>query len=180
VNTLTPPPSTTAPERMLQLWQQHTHAEFVDRNADAAVALMTERAYVLHVASGTGGTGREQVRRFYAHEFLPFIPQDFQLVPVSQMFAADRIIEELVARFTHTLQMDWVLPGVPPTGRRVDFAMIAVIGFEHGKIASEHIYWDQATVLWQLGVVDLPVAAHGAGSATRLLELSRRPNGEPA
>ena len=83
-------------------------------------------------------------------------------------------VEEFVIRFTHSLRMDWLLPGVPVTGRKVEFALVGVIGIEGGKVASEHLYWDQATVLSQLGVLDHPTAAAGVGSGARLLELSRQ------
>jgi carboxymethylenebutenolidase len=157
---------------MLTTWQQHTHAEFVLRDADAALATMTENPYVLCVASGTGGVGRAGVHAFYANEFLPAIPPDFELTSLSQTFGNDRIVEEFVVRFTHTLDMGWMLPGVPPTGRRVEIVLAGIIQFQAGKIACERIYWDQATVLSQLGVVDTPVAAAGVGSAAQLLRLA--------
>jgi carboxymethylenebutenolidase len=105
---------------------------------------------------------------------LPSLPPDLELVSLSQTFGDNRIVEEFVIRFTHSLRMDWLLPGVPVTGRKVEVALVGVIGIEGGKVASEHLYWDQATVLSQLGVLDHPTAAAGVGSAARLLELSRQ------
>src|SRR5215831_4636337 len=87
-------------------------------------------------------------------------------------FGDNRIVEEFVIRFTHTLKMDWVLPGVSATGRKVDFALVGIIGFQGGKVASEHLYWDQATILYQLGILDHPAAAVGLGGAAQLLKLS--------
>jgi carboxymethylenebutenolidase len=104
---------------------------------------------------------------------LPNLPLDLELVSLSQTFGDDRIVEEFVIRFTHTLEMDWMLPGVSATGRKVDFALVGVIGFQGGKVASEHLYWDQATALYQLGILDHPVAAAGLGGATQLLKLSQ-------
>jgi len=158
-------------QTMLATWQQHTYAEFVLKDADAALATMTENPYVLAIPSGTGGTGRIGVREFYARQFLPYIPPDFDLTSLSQTFGFDRIVEEFVIRFTHTLDMDWMLPGVRATGRRVEFALVGVIQFDAGKVAHERLYWDQATVLSQLGVLDHPAAAAGVGSAARLLKL---------
>jgi carboxymethylenebutenolidase len=152
-------------------WQQHTYAEFVLKDADAALAAMTENPYVLAIPSGTGGMGRIGVREFYARQFLPNIPPDFDLTSLSQTFGYDRIVEEFVIRFTHTLAMDWMLPGVPATGRRVEFALVGIVQFDAGKVAHEHLYWDQATVLSQLGVPDHPAAAAGMGSAEQLLKL---------
>ena len=166
MDTLTPYQPT-----MLATWQQHTYAEFVLKDADAALATMTENPYVLAIPAGTGGTGRIGVREFYADHFLPKIPPDFELTSLSQIFSEDRIVEEFVIRFTHTLDMDWMLPGLPATGRRVEFAMVGIIQFEAGKVANERLYWDQATVLSQLGVLDHSVAAAGVGSVARLLKL---------
>src|SRR5262249_11058136 len=73
----------------------------------------------------------------------------------------DRIVDEFVIKFTHSLQMDWLLPGVPPTNKQAEVATITVIQFQDGKMASERIYWDQASLLVQLGLLDparLPIA----------------------
>src|SRR5262249_55928786 len=83
---------------MQATWEQHTHAEFVLRDPDAALATMTENPYVLCVASGTGAAGRAGVRAFYANESLPAIPPDFELTPLSKTFGHDRIVEEFVIR----------------------------------------------------------------------------------
>ena len=158
-------------QTMLATWQQHTHTEFVLQDVDAALATMTENPYVLAVPSGTGGSGRAGVHDFYANRFLPNVPPDFELTSLSQTFGCDRIVEEFVVRFTHTLRMDWMLPGVPGTDRGVEFAMVLIIQFEAGKIANERLYWDQATVLSQLGILDHPLAAAGVGSAAQLLRV---------
>jgi carboxymethylenebutenolidase len=158
-------------QAMLDTWQRHTYAEFVLKDADAALATMTEDPYVLCVPSGTGASGRSGVRAFYADQFLMSVPADFELTTVSQTFGDNRIVEEFVVRFTHSVDMSWMLAGVPPTQRRVEFALVAIIQFRAGKIAHEHLYWDQATVLSQLGILDHPVAAAGRGSAGELLRL---------
>jgi len=118
-----------------------------------------------------GPAGRAEVREFYANRLLPNIPPDCELTSLSETFGCDRIVEEFVVRFTHTLQMDWMLPGVPVTDRGVEFAMALIIQFEGSKIANERLYWDQATVRLQLGVLDHPLTATGTGSADRLLKL---------
>jgi len=166
MNELTPDHQT-----MLATWQQHTYAEFVLKDADAALATMTENPYVLAIPSGTGGSGRAGVREFYAKEFLTSIPPDFELTSLSQTFGRDRIVEEFVIRFTHTLKMNWMLPGLLATGRKVEFGLVGIIQFQAGKVANERLYWDQATVLSQLRVLDHPVAAAGVGSAAQLLQL---------
>jgi len=162
-------------ETMLASWQQHTHAEFLLKDPDAALASMTEAPYVICIPSGAGGVGRPAVRKFYAEQFLPSIPADFELESLSQIFSHDRIVEEFVVRFTHTLKMDWMLPGLRPTGRKAELVMVLIIQFAAGKIAREHAYWDQAAVLPQLGLLDEPIAAAGVGSAAELLRLSALP-----
>jgi len=162
-------------QTMLAAWQQHTYAEFGLKDPDAALAVMTDDPYVLNIPSGTGGVGRAGVHQFYANQMLPSLPPDLELVSLSQTFGHNRIVEEFVIRFTHTLKMDWMLPDVPVTGRKVEFALVGVIGFQNGKVASEHLYWDQATVLSQLGILSYPAAAAGRGSAAQLLKLSARP-----
>jgi len=169
---------TFAPQTLLATWQQHTYAEFVLKDADAALATMTEDPYVIAIPSGASGVGRIAVREFYVNQFLPSIPPDFELASVSQTFGDDRIVEEFVVRFTHTLKMDWMLPNVPVTGRKAEFVLVGVVGFCGGKIAHEHIHWDQATVLSQLGVLDHPVAATGIDSAAQLLKLASMPLAE--
>ena len=173
-NVIDKPNLTPDQQAMLATWQQHAHAEFVLKDADAALATMTENPYVFLVASGVGRVGRAAVREFYANKFLPNIPADLELTSLSQTFGADRIVEEMVMRFTHTIGMDWLLPGVHPTGRSAEFALAGVIQFEAGKIASEHLYWDQATLLSQMGVLAHPMAAGGIVSAAGLLRLQCR------
>ena len=152
-------------QAMLATWQQHTYAEFVLKDADAALATMTENPYVLLMASGVMRVGRAAVREFYADKFLPNIPPDFEITTLSQTFGDDRIVEEMAVRFTHTTDMDWLLLGVRPTGRKAEFIVAVFIQFDRGKIAHEHAYWDQATVLSQLGVLDHPLAVGGMRGA---------------
>jgi carboxymethylenebutenolidase len=158
-------------QTMLATWQQHTHAEFVLKDADAALATMTENPYLLMIATGTVCIGRAAVREYYADHFMPAIPPDLELTSLSQTIGSDRFVEEMVVRFTHTIEMDWLLPTLRPSGRRAEFIIAAVIGFEDGKVAHEHIYWDQATLLSQMGVLDHPLAAAGTASVRQLSRL---------
>jgi len=153
------------------LWDEHIRDEFVLRNTDATLATMVDDAYVNHVPVMTGGTGKEELRAFYGQRFIPRMPADAEIVPISRTVAADRLVDELILRFTHSIEIDWMLPGVAPTGRRVEVPTVVVVQFRDGKLAHEHIYWDQASVLVQLGILDasrLPVA--GAEVARKLLD----------
>jgi len=166
MNCTTPNVLTPDQQTLLAAWQRHTHAEFVLRDADAALATMTEHPYLLMIATGTACVGKAAVREYYADHFLPAIPSDLELQSLSQTIGSDRLVEEMVVRFTHTIEMDWL-----PTGRRAEFIIAAVIGFEDGKVAHEHIYWDQATLLSQMGVLDHPLAVGGTGSVRQLSRL---------
>jgi carboxymethylenebutenolidase len=174
-----PPPLSAEQQSMLSMWQQHMHAEFVLKDADAALATMTDHPYLYLVSLGMGRVGRAAVREFYANTFLPDIPPDFEVETVALTIGTDRIVEEIVGRFTHTIEVDWILPGVRPTNRRIEIAAAVVVGFEAGKIAYERLYWDQAAVLAQAGVIDHPMAAAGVASAAQLLSLSTAPGVSP-
>ena len=152
-------------------WEEHVRDEFVTRDTAATLATMVPNAYVNHVPVLTGGVGREQLREFYSRHFIPQMPPDTAIVPVSRTIGTDRLVDEMIFRFTHTIEMDWMLPGIAPTGRRVEVPLVVVVHFREGKLAHEHIYWDQASVLVQLGLLDpgkLPVV--GAESAAKVLD----------
>ena len=161
---------TPAQERLVQLWEEHIQDEFVTRNTEGTLKTMVEEAYVNHVPVMTGGVGREELRRFYSTRFIPQMPPDTAMTLVSRTVGDDQLVDEMVFRFTHTIGMDWMLPGIAPTGKRVEVALVVIVHFRDGKLAHEHIYWDQASVLVQLGLLDagrLPVA--GVESAHKVL-----------
>ena len=147
--------------------------EFSTRNADDTLATMVEDAYVNHIPVLTGGSGQEELREFYSKRFIPQIPPDTEMTPVSRTIGEDQIVDEMVFKFTHTIPMDWILPGIPPTGKRVEVPLVAIVRIRDGKLAHEHIYWDQASVLVQIGLLDparLPVV--GVESAKKVLDPS--------
>src|SRR5438876_4532561 len=162
-----------AQEVLLKLWEEHVRHEFTTRHTEDTLATMVEDAYVNHVPVLTGGVGREQLREFYSQRFIPQMPPDTAMTPVSRTVGADRVVDEMVFEFTHTIRMDWMLPGVAPTGRHVKIPLVVIVHFRDGKLAHEHIYWDQASVLTQLGLIDktkLPVA--GVETAEKVLDPS--------
>jgi carboxymethylenebutenolidase len=155
------------------LWEQHTALEFAFRDAEATMTTMVADPYVNHIPTMTGGVGYTELLRFYKHHFIPTTPADARLVPVSRTVGVDRLVDEFVFTLTHDCEVDWLLPGVPPTHRRLEIPMLAVVRFRGNKLYNEHIYWDQATVLVQAGLLDpglLPVA--GVETARKLLDES--------
>jgi len=158
-------------QAMEKLWEEHLASEFKFKSAEAAINTMVDGPSVNHVPVMTGGVGRKQLTHFYDRYFIPQMPPDTQIIPVSRTIGHDRVVDEFVIKFTHSLQMDWLLPGVPPTNKQVEVATVTVIQFQAGKMASERIYWDQASLLVQLGLLDpakLPVA--GVATARKVLD----------
>jgi carboxymethylenebutenolidase len=156
-------PLTASQQRLSDLWEEHLRHEFTTRHTEDTLATMAADAYVNHIPVLTGGVGREALREFYAKRFIPRMPPDTSMIAVSRTIGDDRLVDELVFQFTHTIEMDWMLPGIPPTGKRVEVPLVVIVHFRDGKLAHEHIYWDQASVLVQLGLLDadaLPVAGH--------------------
>ncbi len=161
----------TNDQSMTALFQQHVQAELAGDLA-TTMATMSSRPHLNHVPTMAGGVGREGVEAFYRDHLIGrFLPPDAEMTTISSTVGANRVVEELVLRFTHTIVMDWLLPGVAPTGRSVEMALVVIVGFEDGRISHEHIYWDQAGVLVQTGLLDpanLPVT--GAESARKVLD----------
>jgi len=163
--------TTPSQETLARLWEDHIRHEFETRSTEDTLATMVEDAYVDHVPVLTGGCGKAELRDFYATHFIPRMPPGMEMVPISRTIGSDQLVDEMVIKFTHSVELDWMLPGVAPTGRRVEVALVVVVRFRDGKLAHEHIYWDQASVLVQLGLLDpnnLPVA--GVESARKVLD----------
>jgi len=164
-------------DTLVRLWEEHLKYEFETKHPDDTIATMVEDAYVNHIPVMTGGRGRADLRAFYATHFIPKMPPDMAMTPVSRTIGHDQLVDEMVINFTHTIEMDWMLPGIAPTGRRVEVPLVVVVRFRDGKLAHEHIYWDQASVLAQIGLIDagkLPVG--GVASAKKALDPSQPSN----
>jgi carboxymethylenebutenolidase len=143
-----------AGQDLVEVFQQHTYAELVKRDAKAAMTTMSSNPYVLFVPLAIGARGWEGVYNFYHDVFLRQLPADITAIPISRVVGKDILVDEAVYQLTHDQVMDWLIPGVPPTHKRLEAGVVAVVKFENGKIASEHVYWDHAGVLAQVGVLD--------------------------
>jgi carboxymethylenebutenolidase len=157
------------PQAMVDLFQKHVNAE-LSGDLDTTMATMGDNPHLNHVPTTAGGVGRDGVRAFYRDHLVgKFFPPDVKMISVSRTVGESQIVEELVISFKHTTTIDWLLPDVAPTGKPVEMAVAVVVGFKDGKISHEHIYWDQAGVLVQVGLLDpkgLPVT--GAESARKV------------
>jgi carboxymethylenebutenolidase len=162
---------------LVALWEEHCRHEFETRDVDATMATMVAEPYVNHVPTMTGGVGHDALKRFYKYHFIGGNPPDTALTPISRTVGADQIVDEILFSFTHTSEIDWMLPGVEPTGRKVEIPLVAIVHFVEGKVAHEHIYWDQASVLVQVGLLDpkgLPVA--GVETARKVADKAQPSN----
>lgn len=160
------------------LWDKHCEYEFATRDVDATMSTMVAEPYVNHIPTMTGGVGYRHLHDFYTRHFVNSNPPDTSLTPISRTVGATQVVDEMLFCFTHTTEIPWMLPGVAPTGRRVEIPLLAVVKFRGDKLYHEHIYWDQASVLVQVGLLDpngLPVA--GVETARKLLDETLPSNG---
>jgi carboxymethylenebutenolidase len=120
---------------MVETWERHMAGEFDSQSIEQTMATMTAHPSVNHVPVMTGGTGAHEVREFYTRYFIGRHPPDTTIVPVTRTVGESRIIDELTYQFTHTIEMPWMLPGILPTGRRVEVALVVAVDFVDGRSA---------------------------------------------
>jgi len=151
------------------LWNEHTAHEFSTRDTEATLDTMVEEANVNHIPVMTGGRGKPELRAFYSQDFIPRMPPDTTLTPISRTVGIDQLVDEMIFSFTHTQEMPWMLPGIAPTNMRVQIPLVAIVRFRDGKIAHEHIYWDQASILKRIGLLTDPsLPIYGAETAQKV------------
>ena len=141
------------PDELERLWEEHLAGEFTIKDVEATLATMVEDATVDHIPVHTGGRGKDALRVFYRDVFIPSWPDDLRQTGINRVVGDGQIVDEIRTSFTHDRPMEWFLPGVPPTHRRVEIDIVAVVQFRGDKIACERIYWDHATVLRQVGLL---------------------------
>jgi carboxymethylenebutenolidase len=135
----------------IKLWEQHITGEFATKDVDLSLSTMVEDASVMHMPTRSGGKGKAELRPYYRDMFIPSIPSEWEHTITNRVLTEDTIVEEAKVRLVHSKQMDWFLPGIPPTGKTIEMELVIVIQFRDGKMAAERIYWDQAAVLRQIG-----------------------------
>ncbi|MBI1307771.1 MAG: carboxymethylenebutenolidase [Bacteroidetes bacterium] len=164
-------------------FQKHIDAE-IRGDLETTLATMTDNPHLNNIPTMIGGIGKEGVKAFYGNliPFNKFFPPDLEMVPVSQTIDQNQLVDEIIFKFTHTTEVGWMLPNIPPTGKRVEIPLVVIVGFENGKVTHEHIYWDQASVLVQVGLLDpvnlpgLPI--HGIETAKRMDEIRKKMNND--
>jgi carboxymethylenebutenolidase len=155
------------------IFDKHVKCEFEDHDVDKTMKTMVKEPYVHHVPTLTGGIGYEGVYNFYKNDFVGKMPDDTKIVRVSRTVGKDQVVDELIISFTHNREIKIMLPGIPPTGKYVELPLVVVMKFDGDKIAHEHIYWDQASLLAQIGLIDLKsLPVYGIEQTRKLLEVS--------
>ncbi len=157
-------------QKLDAIFGAHMDAELAGE-LDRTLATMAPNPHLVNVPTMVGGQGAQGVRAFYANRLIgQFFPPDVVFETISRTYSEERLIDELIISFTHTSKMDWMLPGVEPTGKRVEVVFVVIVGIEGDKVAYEHIMWDQANVLVQIGLLDptgLPLTGSGAAAKLR-------------
>lgn len=161
-------------EKLGDIFDKHIEFEFDKEDVDATMTTMTEDPYVHHVPTLAGGLGYTGVYNFYKNHFIGKMPKYWKITNVSRTVGKDQVVDELIISFTHDREIDYLLPGVAPTGKYVEIPHVVIMKFKDNKISHEHIYWDQASVLVQIGLVNpqrIPVT--GIEQTKKLVELSK-------
>lgn len=135
------------------IWDEHTLFEFGERDVEKTMGTMVSEPYVNHVPTLTGGIGRKALSAFYRDHFIFNNPEDTALTLVSRTNGTDRVVDEFIFSFTHDRVIDWLLPGIPPTGKFVRVPFTSIVNIRGDRLYHEHIAWDQASVLTQLGLL---------------------------
>ena len=141
------------PSTLGEVFDKHLEFEFETEDVDATMTTMTEDPYVHHVPTLTGGRGYNGVYNFYKNHFVGKLPKDFKVTKITRIIGVDQVVDELVISFTHDTEIEYLLPGVAPTGKYVEIPHVVIMKFKNNKISHEHIYWDQASVLAQVGLL---------------------------
>ncbi|RHZ62584.1 uncharacterized protein CDV56_109072 [Aspergillus thermomutatus] len=136
-----------------KIWEEHTYYEFGDRSVEKTMATMVQEPYVNHVPTMTGGIGRARLSNFYLNHFIFNNPDDTALELISRTVGIDRVVDEFIFSLTHNKEIDWLIPGIPPTRKPLRIPFTSVVNIRGDRLYHEHIAWDQATVLVQLGLM---------------------------
>ncbi len=147
-------------QKLIVIWEEHIRCEFEEHNVEKTMKTMTNTPHNISVPTLAGGVGFEEVQHFYTRSFIHQMPEDIESTLVSRTIGGNRLVDESILEFTHSVVMDWILPGIAPTHRKVKIAMVAIIGFRDDNVEYEHLYWDHASVLYQVGLIEgdkLPV-----------------------
>ena len=143
-----------SPQQLEQRWAEHLKGEFESKDVEATLATMVDDAYVNHMPVNTGGRGKNALRRFYRDDFIPSWPENLEMMAINRVVGEGQLVDELRLSFTHSKPMPWFLPDLGPTQRKIVVDVVVVAQFRGDKLACERIYWDHASVLRQVGLLN--------------------------
>jgi carboxymethylenebutenolidase len=143
-----------SPQQLEQRWADHLKGEFESKDVEATLATMVDDAFVNHMPVNTGGRGKDALRRFYRDDFIPSWPENLEMMAINRVIGEGQLVDELRLSFTHTKPMPWFLPNIAPTQRKIVIDVVVVAQFRGDKLACERIYWDHASVLRQVGLLN--------------------------
>ena len=150
------------------LWESHLDYEFNTKDANKTMNTMTDNPYVNHIPTMTGGFGKNKLYNFYNDEFIPNNP-DMNMELISRTIGGSSLVDELVIKMNHDKVIPWLLPDIEPTNKDIMMSLVVIVQFKDNKIHNEHIYWDQASVLKQVGLIPDNIPAVYGGEQAQLV-----------
>jgi carboxymethylenebutenolidase len=149
--------------KLEEIWDEHVTASLGTGDLAGSLANLVAEPSVLHIPAMTGADGRAALERFYLEDLFGHLPTDLALTGISRTVDRFHLVDETTVSFTHDRELPWLLPGVAPTHRRAEVLTIAVVGFERGRISSQRVLWDHATLTAQLGLAEKRRAGQPVG-----------------
>ncbi|KAM3413487.1 Dienelactone hydrolase [Cercospora zeina] len=171
--------------------EKYANQLFSAKSAEGVAGMMVQDSYLNCVPTMTGGIGQRDLFIFYRDYFIPKSPPSLSIKLVSRTIGTDQVVDEMVLSFKHTQEVPWLLPGVKATNKAVHIAVVSIVALRGAGLVHEHLYWDQASVLVQVGLLDpklvpkpfqsqglkrLPVS--GSEAAAKVLDEESRPSNE--
>ncbi|KAK5659167.1 hypothetical protein OQA88_1257 [Cercophora sp. LCS_1] len=134
----------------------NAQARLRTRNLQDTMATYTTQTApeVTAVPTLSGAIGSQKLEQFYDWYFIQDNPPSMQITLLSRTVGVDRVVDEMFLSFKHTQEIPWMLPGVPATNKRVEIIIVSIVTLKAGKLCHERMYWDQASVLAQVGLLD--------------------------
>ena len=111
------------------------------------------QAEVSYIPTMVNSKASTDLQQFYTHYLQPN-PNELNARLISRTVGVDRVVDEISLSFQHDREIPWLLPRVPPTKKQVQITLVSIVCIKAGVFAHERVYWDQASVLEQVGLID--------------------------
>lgn len=141
-------------EEIQSLWTEHVQYEFIEKDAKKLGLVLSNDSIHIDIATMMGGNTKKTITGYYTYDFIPCLPEDNKTDNLHVIIGNNSLIEILNWTFTHSIPMNFMLPGINPTNKKVSITVVAIAKFNGcGKMISETVYWDQNSLLQQLGLL---------------------------